>query len=113
MFGHLWPLALVAAQEQPAPSCAGGQFLLPVIMVAILYFVWLRPAQMDRKKHEELLKSIKRGDEVLTSTGIFGTVADIQEKVVSLEVARNVKIRVLRSAILRKVEAEKSTESKK
>lgn len=112
MFGHLWPLGLVAAQEPAPPSCLGGQLLLPAIMLAILYFVWLRPAQKDRQKHEELLKSLKRGDEVLTSTGIYGTIADIQESTLMLEVARNVKVKILRSAVLRKVTPESQAKAK-
>jgi preprotein translocase subunit YajC len=113
MFGHLWPLAMAAAQQpQPQPSCDGSQLLLPAVLLAIMYFVWLRPAQMDRKKHENLLKSLKRGDEVLTNSGIFGTIADIQEKTLMLEIARNVKIKVLRSTVLRKVGPEAETEDK-
>jgi preprotein translocase subunit YajC len=74
-----------------------------VVLFAVLYFVWLRPAQKDRKKHQELLESLKRGDEVLTQSGVLGTVADLDDKVATLEIARNVKVRFLRSTIARKI----------
>jgi preprotein translocase subunit YajC len=51
------------------------------------------------KEHQTLMSGLKRGDEVVTSAGIFGTVADINEKVVTLEVAKNVSLRVLKSQV--------------
>ncbi len=114
MLGPLWQLAsLVPAQAERAPQgCANINILLPVLLFSILYFVWLRPAQKERRKHQDLLDSLKRGDEVLTSAGILGTVADMEEKVVTLEVARNVKIRVLRSTVARKVTSDSASDSK-
>jgi preprotein translocase subunit YajC len=109
-----WPVApLVVAQEGGAPPGGffGNPFVLPIIMLAILYFVWLRPAQKDRKKHQDMLDSLKRGDEILMSNGMFGTISDMSDKVMTIEVARNVKVRVLRSTILRRVEPQ-DTEQK-
>ena len=50
-----------------------------------------------------MLDALKRGDEIVTSSGILGTVSDIQEKVMTIEVAKNVKIRVLKSAVSKRV----------
>ena len=91
-------------------SCARDGFLLPVIMLAILYFVWMRPEQRQRKKREEMLSALKRGDEVVTSSGILGSIADMSDKIVTLEVARNVKIRVLRSTVHQRVKDLEATE---
>ena len=107
MSSHLQQVALLlASQAQPeggAGGCAGGsnQMLLMVIMLAILYFVWIRPAGNERKKHAQMLEQLKRNDEVVTNSGMFGTIADMDEKTITLEVAKNVKIKFLRSAIAR------------
>lgn len=74
-------LALVAQ----APS-GGGSTLLPflfqvVAIFAIFYFVMIRPQQKQRKQHEERLRNLKRGDEVVTTGGIIGKVVHISETV--------------------------------
>lgn len=109
MSSHLQQLAmLLVSQAQTdgggAPGCAGGsnQMLLMVIMLAILYFVWIRPAGSERKKHQQMLGALKRNDEVITNSGMFGTIADMDDKTITLEVAKNVKVKFLRSAISRK-----------
>jgi preprotein translocase subunit YajC len=107
MSSHLQQVALLLmAQAQPeggAGGCAGGggnqQMILMAVMLAILYFVWIRPGQAERKKHQSMIDQLKRGDEVITNSGIFGTITDMDERTMTLEVARNVKIKVLRTAI--------------
>lgn len=74
-----------------------------VILAAILYFVVIAPGRKERKQHEAMLGSLMRGDEVLTTGGILGTVTDISDKIITVEIAKNTKIRVLRTAIARKV----------
>lgn len=106
MLPHIQQLtSLLASQaaEKGGEGFGGSQLMLPVIMMLILYFVWIRPAGKERKTHQSMLDALKRGDEVVTSSGILGTVADIQDKVMTLEVARNVKIRVLKSSVSKRV----------
>lgn len=105
MFAHLQQVAVLLASQAgqgdaPAGGCAGRpDMMLPIIMIAILYFVWIRPASKERKQHQEMVDTLKRGDEVLTTSGMIGTISDMSERIITLEVARNVKIKVLRSAI--------------
>jgi preprotein translocase subunit YajC len=110
MSSHLqhFVLLLASQTQQPeggASGCAGGaggsQMIMMVIMMAILYFVWIRPAGNERKKHAQMLEQLKRGDEVITNSGMFGTIADMDDKTITLEVARTVKIKLLRSAVSR------------
>ncbi|HET7371865.1 MAG TPA: preprotein translocase subunit YajC [Gemmatimonadaceae bacterium] len=75
------PLALILAQ---AGGGAGGSSLMPfliqfVLIIAIIYFIMVRPQQKQRQKHEESLKALKRGDEVVTTGGIIGEVVHIRE----------------------------------
>ena len=77
-------LAVMAAPEMPG----GGLSLLLFQIVAIglvFYFLILRPQSQARKKHEELLKNIKKGDEVTTAGGIIGKVKEVKEDRVTIE----------------------------
>jgi len=77
-------LAVMAAPDMPG----GGLSLLLFQIVAIglvFYFLILRPQSQARKKHEELLKNIKKGDEVTTAGGIIGKVKDVKEDRVTIE----------------------------
>lgn len=116
MYAQLHQLAsLYASQsaEGGGESAFPGLFV-PVAMMAILYFVWIRPSNKDRKTHQTMLESLKRGDEVVTASGILGTVADMADNIITLEVARNVKIRVLKSTIQKRTQdLQTSSEAKK
>ena len=77
-------LAVMAAPDMPG----GGMSLLLFQIVAIglvFYFLILRPQSQARKKHDELLKNIKKGDEVTTAGGIIGKVKEVKEDRVTIE----------------------------
>jgi preprotein translocase subunit YajC len=74
--------ALLLAQA--APAAGGGSSIIPIVVqfgliIAIIYFVMFRPQQKQRQKHETALKSLKRGDEVVTAGGIIGEVIHIRD----------------------------------
>ena len=76
------PLALALLVQAPA---GGRSTLLPfvfqiVAIFAIFYFVMIRPQQKQRRQHEDRLRNLKRGDEVVTSGGIIGKVVHIAEQ---------------------------------
>ncbi|MCB0378458.1 MAG: preprotein translocase subunit YajC [Bdellovibrionales bacterium] len=66
-------------------------------MFAIFYFLMMRPQIKKQKAQQEFVNHLKRGDRVLTSSGIFGTIEGLTERYVTLEVADGVNIRVLKS----------------
>ena len=74
---------LALALVVQAPAAGRGSLLLFVFQVvaifAIFYFVMIRPQQKQRKSHEERLRNLKRGDEVVTAGGIIGKVVHISE----------------------------------
>ncbi len=101
-----------------APSPAGGNgggimSILPLMigMFAIMYFLIIRPQQKQRKDRESLLSTLKKGDRVVTSSGLFGTVVGLSEHTVTLKVADQVKLEFERSAIGRIVAAPGDKES--
>jgi len=73
--------------------------MLPIAIFVIFYFLLIRPQQKSQKRHKELLSNLKKGDQVVTSGGIYGTIAKLRGDVVLLQIADQVKIRVARSAI--------------
>jgi len=68
-------------------------------LALIFYFFVIAPQSKQRKKTEEMLSSLKRGDQVITSGGIYGTVQGVEGDVVFLRISENVKIKVARSAV--------------
>ena len=80
-----------------------NNFLLIVLyavgFIAIFYFMAIRPQQRQRRAHDDLVSSIKPGDEVITAGGMFGTVKRTEDAVITLQIAKNVDIRVARKAV--------------
>jgi preprotein translocase subunit YajC len=95
----------VAYAQAPGAAPAGPeQFLFtfaPLIAIAfIFYFLIIRPQQKKQKETEAMLKSIRKGDRVLTSGGIFGTVIGSKDDVIVLKVAEEVKLEFSRASIV-------------
>jgi len=88
--------AYAAAQTAPGGAEGGGtmiSFVLPMVfMVVIFYFLLIRPQQKKAKEHKALLDNLKKGDRIITSGGIIGTIINIDDQIVNLEVADRVRI---------------------
>jgi preprotein translocase subunit YajC len=101
------------AFAQTAPGVGGPGPLMtifPFILIfLIMYLMVIRPQQRKAKEHQEMLKKLKKNDEVMTSGGIYGKVVTLADNVVTLEVAPNVRIRVHRPQITAVVTGEKSS----
>jgi preprotein translocase subunit YajC len=87
-----------------APSSNGGGNLMSTLIMfgaifLIFYFMIIRPQQKRAKEREKLLSNLEKGDKVVTSGGVHGTIAGIDEKTVLLAITDNVKVKVERSAI--------------
>jgi len=91
--------APAAGMAAPQPGGMLGMALPFVIMLGIMYFLMIRPQQKRMKEHQNLLSGLKNGDEVITSAGILGTISGMSEKVVTLEVSKNVQLKVLKSQV--------------
>jgi preprotein translocase subunit YajC len=70
-----------------------------VAFIAIFYFMAIRPQQKQRRAHQALLSSLKKGDRVVTSAGIYGTVKRVEESIVVVEVAKGVSMKIARRAV--------------
>jgi len=76
-----------------------SSFMLFGVMILVFYFLLIRPQQKRQKTHETFVKAVKRGDQVITNSGIYGRIQEIQEHVVILEIAKNVHIKVLKNQV--------------
>ena len=78
-------------------------FLINILPIAaiflVFYFLVIGPANKQKKKTQEMLTSLKKGDRVVTSGGIYGTVQGVEPEVVYLKISDNVRVKVARSAI--------------
>jgi preprotein translocase subunit YajC len=87
------------AGQQTGGSGMEGIVML-VVMFAIFYFLLIRPQQKRAKQHKELVENLKAGDQVVTAGGIHGKVVAVQDTLVTLEIASNVRIKISRSSIV-------------
>ncbi|MFV1877311.1 MULTISPECIES: preprotein translocase subunit YajC [Nioella] len=78
---------------------------IPLILIfVIMYFLMIRPQQQQRKAHEAMIAALRRGDQVITSGGFIGKITKVKDdEEVEIELADNVKVRVVRSTIARVV----------
>lgn len=106
----VFPLVTFLAQAQTAASPAtnatqpgGGLLQSPLIplvcFVVIFYFLLIRPQQKRAKKQAELVSSLKSGDRVLTSSGIYGYVSNLDDKIVTVKIAEGVKVDMDRNCV--------------
>lgn len=90
----------------------GGSMISTLIMFgaifAIFYFMIIRPQQKKAKEREALLGSVKKGDKIITASGIHGTVSGLDDKTVLIDVGNNTKIKMERSAIGQVVNSKES-----
>lgn len=75
------------------------QFFPFILIFLVFFFLVIRPSQKRQKTHQGFLSGLKRGDSVLTSGGILGTIEGITDQFVVLEISDGVKIRILKSQI--------------
>jgi preprotein translocase subunit YajC len=77
-----------------------NSLLIPtMLIIGIMYFLMIRPQQKRLKDHQAMVAGVRRGDTVVTSGGIIGKVAKVDEQELQVEIAEGVKIKVLRSTI--------------
>ncbi|NMB81611.1 MAG: preprotein translocase subunit YajC [Ignavibacteria bacterium] len=95
---------LLAMAPPPDGSGGGGGSLISTLIMfgaifAIFYFMIIRPQQKRAKEREKLLSAVQKGDKVVLTSGLYGTVAGLEEKTCLIDVGNNVKMKFDRSAI--------------
>lgn len=99
MFMGLTGVSAFAQAAGGAKPSMLEQFFPFILIFIVFFFLVMRPAQKRQKTHASFLTNLKRGDSVLTSGGILGTIEGLTDQFVILEISNGVKIRILKSQI--------------
>lgn len=92
--------------QQPAAAPGPLAMLVPFAMMFVIFYVLVfRPQSKARKAHEQMVKNLKKHDEVVTSGGLFGTVVNVRPDAITLRIDENVRVEVEPSAITRLVKS--------
>lgn len=96
----LLPLLQEEGGAEPSGSSVPGLSLFPLVLVFVIFwFVLIGPERKQRKRRQAMIEALKKGDRVLTSGGIYGTVVQAQDDVITVQVADNVRLRFAKPAI--------------
>ena len=111
-------LFLATLPLEETDSTGGGSGLMElalpaVFVIAIFYFVLILPERKKQKKRQSMLDEMKKGDRVMTTSGMFGTVVQMQDDSVTLQVADGVRLRFTRAAVQQTLETADGKEDKK
>lgn len=94
--------AIEAGADSPVASFLQSPLPMVLAMFAIMYFLVLRPQQKKQKELADMISKLEKNNEVVTSSGIHGTVVNVNEKTVVLRIADNVKVEIEKSHIAHK-----------
>ncbi len=97
--------SIAYAQEgtgAPAKPSTIVSFFPLIIIFVIFYFLLIRPQQKKAKEQKEMVANLKKGDRIITSGGIHGTITNISDDTVSVEIANQVRVKVARSHVTSK-----------
>jgi preprotein translocase subunit YajC len=104
---------IILAQQSPD---AGAGFMQTIILFGLIfvifYFMIIRPQQKRQKERQKMLDAVKKGDKIITSGGIHGSVIGVDEKTLLVQIADNVKVKVERgsvSGVIREAEGEEKS----
>jgi len=86
--------------QQPAPQGGLFAFLPLIFIIGIFYLIVFLPARRRQKKIKEMIDSLKTGDKVITTGGLFGTVVALRGDKLGLRIAENVKVEISRNAVV-------------
>lgn len=91
-------LAVGQGQAQPQMGCLEG--MLPILlMLPIFYFLLIRPQQKQRREFQAMIARLKKGDRVIAGGGLIGTITEVADSELEVQIADKVKVRVLRTQV--------------
>lgn len=99
MLDGLMNMTLLAQGGAAAGPSLVAQLVPIGIILFIFYFLMWRPQSKRQEAHRKFVDALKKGDEVVTEGGFFGTVASVDDKSVTIEISRGTKVRVLKSSV--------------
>lgn len=94
-------IASIAWAQAGAPEGAAGLFsLVPFILIfVVFYFLLILPQQRKQKQHKEMLTKLKKGDKIITSAGMWGSITRLEKDTVTVQIDDNTKVKIQRENI--------------
>ncbi len=92
---------ILQAAGQPAAGGGAGFWIMILLLFGVMWLFMIRPQRKQQKELEKFRNELKKGDKVVTAGGIYGTVAEIQDRTVLIKVDGEVKLRVDKNSIVR------------
>ena len=83
-----------------APGGGFAQFVPLILIFVVFYFLLIRPQQKKAKAQQAFLGALKKGDNVVTSGGLYGTITGLTDTVITLEIAEKIRVKISRQHIL-------------
>ena len=94
-----WFETVALAQDAGAGGSGWISIAMIVGLIAIFYFLLIRPQSKQRKAHQALVSSLNRGDEIVTASGIIGVITKVSDDYISVRVAKNVELTIQKQAV--------------
>lgn len=99
----------ILAFMPPSGGSGGGSSPLVsigffAVIIVVFYFMLIRPQQKRQKEVQNMLSNLKKGDRVITSSGIHGKILDVQDKTFKLEIADNIQVTIEKVAVTGKID---------
>lgn len=96
---------IFAPGQQGGGGGAAGTLIMLAAFIGIFYFLLIRPQRQQQKRHQEMIQSLRRGDEVVTLGGIVGRIVHIKENRITLKTAEDTRLVIERDKVARKLTA--------
>ena len=93
--------AAAAAGTQQTAGGGWSMWIMLILIMVVMWFFMIRPQRKQQKELQKFRDGLKKGDKIVTVGGIYGTVAEIKEKVLIIEVDNNVKIKVDKNSVVK------------
>jgi len=89
--------------SQPAGGQGGANqwmsFLPLILLFVVFYFLLIRPQQKRAKQQKTFIENLKKGDKIITSSGLYGTITGITDDAITIEIAEKVRVKVAKNAV--------------
>lgn len=97
--GLVWAEAPAAEAAKASPLGGLGMFMPMILIFVVFYFLMIRPQQKQARERQAMVEALKKGDSVILTSGIYGKIVGVADQVLTIEIADNVRVKALRSAV--------------
>lgn len=97
--------AMGAGGQAGAGAQGGGMstMIIPLAIIALMYFLLIRPQQKKQKEHQAMVAALKKGDKIISSGGLHGVITGISDDAITMEIAPKVRVKITRGSVAGKL----------